>query len=178
MNRWIVAGAAFGALVWGVSAQAACRDRTPPAPTPHRFVTDSDNENNAGTGIPDADMDRDLYDSDSAAPIEFNIDIPADPSRFDVVLKICAHDVDAVQGEVDAVYLNGVDLGNLQGRSGRNVRTDFVVPPGVAHQGLNLVQVLPDPSGGWAVGVSFGVIALKPPSAAKAAGRAGGTKTE
>lgn len=42
--------------------------------------TDTDNENNAGTGVADGDLDRTVGNTDPDHPIEFRINVPEVPT--------------------------------------------------------------------------------------------------
>ena len=144
--------------------------------------TDTDNENNAGTGVADGDMGGNGDTANSAGtvplvggnaagypntPIEFNIDVGQVPTRS-ATLTVRAWDVDeepvAPNGdhELDEVYLNGVLLGRLSGANNTWNATvfniDLTAHPGLIVAGKNTVQVRVDQAGdatAWVVGVDW-----------------------
>ena len=145
-------------------------------PKPHNFIptdltsiTTADNENNAGTGSPDYDMDFYLYKSSYKAPIEFNIFIDDDPVT-NAQLSILAWDVDwAVPSpwipERDRVYINGHFLGYLTGANAEWSTSVFFFDPSFINPGpagKNLVRVEIDEltSGNWAVNVDWGQLII------------------
>lgn len=126
------------------------------------FGTDEDNENNAGTGTPDGDMDVYLYNGDAGTPIEFNINIPFDPSGQAGTLVMNVYDVDSdalTDPEVDNVSINGVHVGVLSGTSDTWGYNRFAIPIGLLVQGNNKVQIDIDiNNGGWAVTIDWAMI--------------------
>jgi large repetitive protein len=108
--------------------------------------TNTDNQNNAGTGVPDGDMDRLVGNTDPDHPIEFTINVTTLPTTS-AVLTLRAFDVDEEQGEVDEVYLNGVLLGPLTGANGVFNATAFNINPNLVVAGTNTVTVMVDTSG-------------------------------
>ena len=135
--------------------------------------TNSDNENNAGTGAADNDMDRSLGNADAAHPIEFNVNVPVIPVQS-ATLTLRAYDVDEEQGEQDEVYLNGVllssannPLGQLNGANNTWSTSvfdiDLTAHPGLIHAGNNLITVKVDQSGdstAWVVNVDWGQLLI------------------
>jgi hypothetical protein len=125
------------------------------------FYTNTDNENNAGTGVADNDMDVLLGNADPEHPIEFNIAVTSLPTTS-AVLTLRAYDVDEESGEQDDVYLNGVLLGSLSGANNVWNATTFVIDL-VAHPNLlligdNRVTVQVDTSGdptAWVTNVDW-----------------------
>lgn len=135
-----------------------------PALGPGEYGTDVDNENNANTHVADGDMDTYLYNTSSVSPIEFNIALPVGSVGKPGTLRLDVYDVDASSGEVDVVYLNGVKVGVLNGKSDTWGVNIFAIPPGVLRNGRNLVKVAIDtknPNGGvWAVEINWGIIKI------------------
>jgi large repetitive protein len=118
---------------------------------------DTDNENNAGTGVADNDMDRLVGRADGAHPIEFNINVTTLPTTS-AKLTLRAYDVDEESGEVDEVYLNGVLLGRLSGANNTWNATVFTVNPAIVLPGNNKITVDVDTSGDstdWVVNVDW-----------------------
>lgn len=131
------------------------------------YGTDLDNENNAGSGYADGDMDVYLFNDDANTPIEFNIPISVDASNSAATLRMDVYDVDtfteASNPEIDEVYLNGVFLGVLNGESGEWGVNIFDIPVGTLKQGNNRVQIRVDVGNAghyWAVEIDYGVIQL------------------
>jgi len=127
------------------------------------YFTTLDNENNDLQGVPDNDMDTWIYNTNSRAPIEFNIFIN-DNSVTSAELNIYAYDIDA-PGEVDEVYINGNYIGNLIGSNGQWTTTTFNVDPAYVSTGTNasnLIQVLIDVNytGEWALEVDWGELVI------------------
>ena len=130
--------------------------------------TDADNENNAGTGVADADMGGNgdtqgsvgnvpyIGNQDARHPIEFNVFVSARPSRS-ATLTVRAYDVDEEpttpggDHEVDLVYLNGVLLGPLSGANNlwnaTVLNIDLTAHPNLIVAGKNTVQVQVDQAG-------------------------------
>jgi len=106
------------------------------------FFTTTDNENNAGTGTADGDMDVNLFNDNPLSPIEFNIVIPAGGLPDTTAkLVVLAYDVDEEAGQMDEIFLNGTSLGFLYGDNGVWSVTLFDVPAGLLVEGNNLVRV-------------------------------------
>jgi len=125
------------------------------------YGTDIDNENNAGTGVADGDMDIYIFNSNTKHPVEFNIKVPIDPSGQVATLRMDVYDIDT-PGEVDKVYLNGTLLGTLNGSNGTWGVNIFTIPPNVVVQGKNLVKIVVDVNnGGWATTIDWGIIKLQ-----------------
>jgi len=126
------------------------------------YGTNVDNEDNAGTHNPDGDMDTYLFNSDSNTPIEFNITVPATEIGKPATLRMDVYDVDADSGEVDKVYVNGTEIGVLNGHNGEWGVNIFAVPAGVLVAGRNLVKIDIDTANPgnptWAVTVDWGII--------------------
>ncbi|HEY7642458.1 MAG TPA: hypothetical protein VH814_22180 [Steroidobacteraceae bacterium] len=125
------------------------------------FYTNTDNQDNAGSGVADNDMDRLLGNSDPAHPIEFDIAVSSLPATS-AVLTLRAYDVDEEQGEQDDVYLNGVFLGSLSGANNIWNATTFTIDlaahPNLLVLGNNRVTVQVDTSGdatAWVTNVDW-----------------------
>lgn len=167
--------AGFGTLpAWAGDDPAAVRAQGRPAPLVapvervRTFTTTVDNQDNAGTGLPDGDMSVYLCRNDANVPIEFDIVLPPAGNPVGGVLRMEVYDVDTGTSpgnpEVDKVYLNGVQVGVLNGSNNAVGVNVFNVPPGVLHSGKNLVQVDVDTTeGGWCVSVDWGSITVNTP---------------
>lgn len=124
--------------------------------------TNTDNENNANTGVADNDMDTVVGSASGIHPIEFRIDnVPAAPTTS-AVLTLRAFDVDEEQGEVDEVYLNNVLIGTLSGANNvwnaTAITIDLAAHPNLIVPGSNLVRVMVDQGGDpavWTVNVDW-----------------------
>lgn len=130
------------------------------------YGTDLDNEDNSLTGTADNDMDVYLYNEYSVHPIEFNINIPVEPSGRAATLRMDVYDVDTNttpgNPEVDEVYVNGVKVGILNGSSDTWGVNIFDIPIGTLKKGNNLVQIYVDVNNTswWAVQIDWGIIKL------------------
>ena len=105
------------------------------------YYTDTDNEDNAGSGSADGDMDFRLGNGSAIYPIEFNIDVTGALPTTSAVLTINANDVDEEAGETDTVFMNGVELGRLSGENNVDNTTRFSVDPSIIQPGNNLVEI-------------------------------------
>lgn len=128
--------------------------------------TGTDNENNAGTGVADGDMDVSIGNANALHPIEFNINV-VNPPTTSAIITIRALDVDEEQGEQDDVYLNGVFLGSLSGANNVWNATAFTIDlgahPGLIVAGNNRVTIQVDTSGdptNWVTTVDWGQLLL------------------
>jgi hypothetical protein len=128
---------AFALLAVTVSGAAAAQAT---------YYTNSDNENNAHTGVADNDMDVSLGNANGIHPIEFNINVASVPTNS-AVLTIRALDVDEEDGEVDEVRVNGHYIGRLSGANNVWSVTALNIDPAFLIAGNNLVQVNVDTSG-------------------------------
>ena len=122
------------------------------------YYTDSDNEDNAGTGSSDNDMDNRLFNTDPEYPIEFNIDVNGPMPTESATLTIRGNDVDEELGEIDTVFFNGNRLGTLSGEDGLDSSTRFSVDPAYVQPGNNLVEITI--SNGWALTVDWGQLLI------------------
>ena len=132
------------------------------------YFTDADNENNAGTGVADGDLDRAanglalIGNASGVHPIEFRIAAATVPTTT-AKLTIRAYDVDEEQGEQDDVYLNNVFLGKLTGANNTWSSTVLNVPSGTVVSGSNLIRIQVDTSGdatAWVVDVDWGQLLI------------------
>ncbi len=105
------------------------------------YITDSDNENNAGTGSADGDLDKHLDKDNAEAPLEFNINVSGVLPSDSAYLTIQAYDIEEERGEVDSVYFNGHLLGYLRGENDAWNSSAFELNPGWVLQGDNLVEI-------------------------------------
>ena len=122
------------------------------------FYTNTDNENNAGTGTADGDLDNYLGSSSGIHPIEFNINVPSGLPASKAYLTIRANDVDEEAGEIDPVTFNGYSLGNLSGVNNEWSTTVLEVDPSYLVPGDNLVRI--SVASGWLVTVDWGQLVL------------------
>lgn len=121
------------------------------------LFTTRDNEDNAGTHVCDNDMDQTIFKTDSIAPIEFTINVPYADDLTSTELLLLANDVDF--GEIDKVYFNGHDAGDLTGANNEWSTTSLDLDPAWVMQGDNLVQiVLTDV--GWSVTLDWAQLVL------------------
>ena len=154
------------ALVLAVSPALAA-----PSALAGSYLTTTDNENNAGTGSSDNDLDAYMSNDDENHPIEFNIVIPVGGlPTTSASLLIRANDVDEEQGEIDEVFVNGTSVGNLYGANDIWSNTTFSLPTsGMLVEGNNLIQVYIDQNdAGWLLEVDYGQIAIDGGAAANA----------
>ena len=129
--------------------------------------TDTDNENNAGTGVADGDMDFTLGNASGLHPIEFNINV-ATPPTTSAILTVRANDVDEEAGEQDDVYLNGVLVGSLSGANDVWNATSFTIDlaanPGLIVAGNNRITIQVDTSGdttNWTTNIDWAQMLLE-----------------
>ncbi len=139
-------------------------------------ITD-DNENNAGGGVADGDMDVYMDNDVSFHPVEFNIFIDETSLiGYTVQLQIYAYDVDRNVrflfwnvGEYDDVYFNGTYLGRLNGSDNAWSLTTFNVDPSLVNlnNAKNTVQIVINTNGSamseWATSIDYGRLVLTPP---------------
>lgn len=133
------------------------------APTPGalEYLTDIDNEDNFGGGVADGDMDVYIFNDNAVHPIEFNIKVGVDPTGRSASLRMDVYDIDAAQGEIDDVYVNGTKVGTLNGADGEWFVNVFQIPQGVLVKGNNTVQIMIDINDeGWATEIDWGMISL------------------
>lgn len=145
--------------------------RTPAARTQARaagtveYTTSADNDDNRHSGSPDGDMDWYLFNNYGYTPVEFTIDVMQPTGTSPVLLQINAFDVDSQDGEVDAVSVNGVVVGNLEGHPQEPSVTEFVLPPGLVVQGTNQISIdvdVDNPNAGvWGVTIESGTLILQ-----------------
>lgn len=134
------------------------RIQSMPVLGPGEYGTDTDNENNAGTGVADGDMDTYLFNTSSVHPIEFNIFLPDDPTNMVGTLVMNVYDIDSPD-EVDNVYINDVKVGTLTGSTNVWGMNRFTIPVGILTQGDNLVRIDVDVNDeGWATTIDYAYI--------------------
>ena len=143
------------------------RDAAPPAaPWKQSAVngelfTTTDNQDNAGSGNPDNDMDVYLFRGDPGTPIEFDILYSGGGTPTTVQLMLYAWDVDETDGEVDYVYFNGTRLGKMTGANNEWSTTAFNVNPALLQVGQNRVQVTIDEQlDHWAINVDWAQLVI------------------
>ena len=127
-----------------------------------RYITTADNENNAGTGVPDNDMGSCIFNDDSRHPIEFNINLSGALPTKNAYLSVFINDIDWPD-EVDEIFLNGHSLGFAAGLNGVNNSTLFVLPDlSWVKAGKNLVQVRVDKNNvhSWCAAVVNGQLVI------------------
>lgn len=123
------------------------------------YYSRKDNQDNAGSGLPDADVGTYVCEGDPNFPIEFELLVKEDPATYTAQLRLKAFDVDSADGETSEVKVNGTTVGVLTGEDGLYVENTFDIPAGVLFKGRNLVtvgQLVP----GWCNAVSWGAIGL------------------
>ena len=126
------------------------------------LFTTSDNQNNAGTGVGDCDMDTYLFNTSSIQPIEFTINVPGGTSVSSAGLLLQQWDVDETNGEVDEVYFNGHYAGTLTGANSTWSTTFLTLDPSWVVPGENLVRIDIDVENVqvWAVETNWGQLLL------------------
>lgn len=108
------------------------------------YITTDDNlAEDCVTETPDNDLDTKIenYEGD-AQTIEFNIKVSGDAPLVSAELLISAYDVDEEDGELDAVFLNGKNLGFLSGSNDVWSTTKFTVPIDDIKSGNNTVKII------------------------------------
>ncbi|MCM1412371.1 MAG: hypothetical protein NC305_17775, partial [Lachnospiraceae bacterium] len=116
---------------------------------PGTYVTTVDNENNAGTGVADDDIDQYIRQTDSRMPIEANIFIPegALPTQS-CYIAVRTYDVDW-QGtglfsnfaEYDKLFVNGERVGTLTGLDELWNTSYYKVPLSCLKEGKNTIRI-------------------------------------
>ena len=169
---FILAGAYSGSLYAQYDTEGECGGGVPPARPLRRaqgqtYITDTDNEDNAHSGNPDGDMGGAsppcLFNDDTRAPTEFNIDVTGALPTTAATLTLYCWDVDEEGSppEWDDVYFNGNFVGRLTGANNTWSTSVFPLNIGWVQAGNNLVMIdintnpECDP-GQWCVGVAWG----------------------
>ncbi|MBK7319957.1 M35 family metallo-endopeptidase [Candidatus Villigracilis affinis] len=126
------------------------------------LFTTQDNQDNAGSGVGDCDMDTYLFNTSSIQPIEFTINVPSGTSVASAGLLLKQWDVDETDGEVDEVYFNGNYAGSLTGANGIWSTTFLTLDPSWVKAGDNLVKINIDVLNVdvWAVQTDWGQLLL------------------
>ncbi len=112
------------------------------------YITTVDNEDNAGTGVPDNDMGSGIAEcvdiNSQIHPVEFNIQVSGSLPVSSAYLSVFIKDVDW-PNEQDEVFLNGHSVGFAGGQNNLDNSTLFVIPDlSWIKQGNNLVQIFVD----------------------------------
>lgn len=115
---------------------------------PGSYLVTEDNENNAGTGTPDDDLDRYLYRSTSVHPIEVNITIPDGklPTQS-CYIAVRTYDVNSsgqrypIKAEYDILYVNDNPVGVLTGLDYDWNTSYYNVPLEYLKEGKNTIRV-------------------------------------
>lgn len=129
------------------------------------YLVDTDNENNAGTGLPDGDMGGSnppcVYKTTSIAPIELNIDVTGPLPTQDAILTLRVYDVDE-PAEVDEVYFNGTLVHTLTGANETFSTNVITLDPSLVQAGRNRVEIVIDlaTNGSWCVELHWAQLVL------------------
>ncbi|MCM1047987.1 MAG: InlB B-repeat-containing protein [Clostridiales bacterium] len=116
---------------------------------PGTYVTTKDNENNAGTGVADDDIDQYIRQTDSRMPIEANIFIPkGELPTQSCYIAVRTYDVDW-QGddrfpniaEYDKLFVNGERVGTLTGLDELWNTSYYKVPLSCLKEGKNTIRI-------------------------------------
>jgi hypothetical protein len=141
-----------------------------------KYLTTTDNANNAGQMVADADLDVPIENGLPKHPIEFYITGVSNVASG--VLIIRAYDVESNEPnadgcgypETDLVYLNDSLLGSLVGTDGAWSDTSFSISSSQLVVGDNLVKIVVDPDhpsnpyeGCIFMRVDYGLLDLSPP---------------
>ena len=116
---------------------------------PGTYFQTEDNENNAGTGSPDGDLDTYLFRRNAEHPIEVNVTIPAGelPTQSCYV-AVRTYDVNSSgqmypeTAEYDVLYVNGTPVGVLTGLDYDWNTSFYQVPVDCLREGENTIQVV------------------------------------
>ena len=116
---------------------------------PGTYFQTEDNENNAGTGNPDNDLDTYLFRRNTEHPIEVNVTIPAGelPTQSCYV-AVRTYDVNSSgqmypeTAEYDVLYVNGTPVGVLTGLDYDWNTSFYQVPVDCLREGENTIQVV------------------------------------
>ena len=124
------------------------------------LFTTQDNQNNAGSGVGDCDMDTYLYNNSLIQPIEFTINVP-NTTITSAELLLLNWDVDENSGEEDQVYFNDHYAGILVGVNEAWSTTTISINPAWVATGDNLVRIDIDTTGlNLAVKTDWGQLVL------------------
>ncbi len=187
MQKLLAVASLVCPLVLVAGAVASDHGQAPPPPAPPlatalatsgaTYLTDTDNENNAGTGVADGDMGAAstgcLFKSSSIHPIEFNIFVTGPLPTTSAVLLVETWDVDFSDGELDEVFFNNVSLGYATGANNQWSNTTFTLPLGLVVAGKNTVRMMVDQgtSGSWCTWIARGQLIIDGGAAATASCR-------
>lgn len=170
MRRLWISGMLLGlSVALLVAGVALAQDTVSAIPTPPEppeagagvYVTTEDNEDNAGTGVPDNDMGtvktRLICGNDPKRPIEFNIVVDAEICSGGQ-LSLAAWDFTSSLHEV---YVNGHFLGTILAQEkGLWEVLVFEIPQAALQQGTNLVEI--DVAFGDCGSIAWGTLATEP----------------
>lgn len=137
------------------------------------YLVDADNENNAGTGIPDNDMGAAntgcLFNTSSIHPIEFNIFVTGPLPTTSAILLLETWDVDYPQ-ERNEVYFNNTLVGVATGANNQWSNPSFTIPLGLVVAGKNTVRMQVDTLGvgNWCSWIARGQLIIDGGAAASA----------
>ena len=136
--------AGFGGSSAGGTLNLSVDNFCPGANSP--LFTTQDNQNNAGSGVGDCDMDTYLYNNSPIQPIEFTINVP-NTTITSAELLLLNWDVDENSGEEDQVYFNDHYAGILVGVNEAWSTTTISINPAWVATGDNLVRIDIDTTG-------------------------------
>lgn len=135
---------------FGINTMARASSRS--VSTGMTYVINEDNENNTYTGTADNDLDRLIYNNNSRHPIEVRFDIDKLPVQS-LYIAVKAFDVDEEDQEIDTVYVNGEEVGQLSGNNGTWNTTLLKLPLNTLKKGENYVSITV--SDGWCVEIDW-----------------------
>ena len=138
--------AGFGGGSAGGTLNLSVDNLCPGEPNSPMFTT-RDNQNNAGSGVGDCDMDTYLYNNSLIQPIEFTVSVPDATGVTNAELLLLNWDVDEDTGEVDQVYFNNNYAGILVGVNEAWSTTTLLINPAWVVTGDNLVRIDIDTTG-------------------------------
>jgi hypothetical protein len=108
---------------------------------PLTVLVDTDNEDNAGTGVGDGDMGAGIcvFNTDPFHPIEWNLPVAGPLPATSASLVLRAFDVD--DDEIDTVTFNGTAIGVLTGANDATSTVVLDVPIALVVVGNNRVAI-------------------------------------
>ena len=157
---YFLEAAGFGGASTGGTLNLFVNTSCPGEPNSPLFTT-RDNQNNAGSGVGDCDLDTYLYNNSPLQPIEFTINVPDATGVTSADLLLLNWDVDENSGEVDQVYFNNNYAGILVGVNEAWSTTTLSIDPAWVATGDNLVRINIDTTGlNLAVKTDWGQLVL------------------